>query len=240
MVRTAGGHDQASPGPIGWPEMLLIDLLNRRPTGPDSENSDWFDDAWPEPYIEFFELGLVEGIDYEEYDDGSTSIGLEGDVCLTDVGRSAAEAARSILAIHPAGVVVSSVLEDSALVNELCASLEKAGVRTWRDIHQLLPGKDGKIAIRNAIERGTGFIACFSNASEDLHTYVREDLMLAVEQLRLRPEESRWFMPVLLDDVEPPDISIDSARTLRDLPSIWWYRDRPHARNELLRAIADL
>lgn len=186
-------------------------------------------------------MELVEGISYEEDDDGSTEIGVEADVRLTDEGRRVAEAARRQLAVHPIGVFVSSGYEDAALVNELCGILENAGIRTWRDIHHLLPGDGWKVTMRNAIESGIGFIACFSNGSEDRSgSFEQEELMLAVEQLRLRPADSGWFIPVLLDDVNPPDITIGPGRTLGDLPSISWHRNRPFARNALLRAVASL
>jgi hypothetical protein len=138
-------------------------------------------------------------------------------------------------------VFVSYVRDDSAVVDQLCADLENAGVRTWRDIDQLLPGDDWKLAIRRAIEGGSGFIACFSRRSEDRSSsYMREELMLAIEQLRLRPADSGWFMPVLLDDVTPPDTKVGAGRTLRDLHFIRWEEPRSRALKALLAAIGRL
>lgn len=227
------------PNPIGWPEMLLIDLLNRLPSRPGPTSSEWFDDAWPEPYIEFVELGLVEGIVYEEYDDGRFELGLEGELRLTDIGQRVAEAARQRSACQAIGVFVSSGEDDSASVNEICAILANAGVRTWRHIQQL--SDDWKSVLNHAIEGGVGVIACFSSQSQEARcSHMHEELMLAAEQLRLRPGDDKWFISVLLDEIKPPDIAIGPGRTLRDLPSILWCQDRAFARNALLRAVARL
>lgn len=150
------------PEPIGWPEMLLIDLLNRRRSLSESEAAEWFDDAWPEPYIEFAELGLVEGIDYEECDDGSTWLGVEAGVRLTEMGRHVAEAARNRSESQPIGVFVLSIDEDSALVNEMCTVLANAGVRVWRHIQQLSSKYEWKPLFSKAIESGIGVVACYS------------------------------------------------------------------------------
>ncbi len=135
-------------------------------------------------------------------------------------------------------VFVSYVRDDSAVVDQLCVDLKNAGVLTWRDIDQLLPGDDWKLAIRRAIEGGAGFIACFSQRSEDrFSSYMREELVLAIEQLRQRPADSGWFMPVLLDDVMPPDTPVGAGRTLRDLHFIRWQEPRSQPLTALLAAL---
>jgi hypothetical protein len=138
-------------------------------------------------------------------------------------------------------VFVSYVRDDSAVVDQLCADLKNAGVPTWRDNDQLLPGDNWKLAIRRAIENGTGFIACFSRRFEDRsRSYMYEELVLAIEQLRQRPADSGWFMPVLLDDAMPPDIPIGAGLTLRDLHFIRWQEPRGRALKALLAAITRL
>ena len=216
---------------------LLVDLLNRRPGHSVHEHPEWFDDAWPEPYMELVDLELVTGIEYELTESGGCSISV-GDVGLTDKGRRIAEATRRSLTSNPTRVFVSYVHDDSNEVDRLCGDLENAGVRTWRDVDQLLPGDDWKIAIRRAIENGAGFIACFSQASEDRsRSYMREELTLAIEELRQRPVDSGWFMPVLLSEVDLPDVPLGGARTLRDLHFIRWYESPSQGLNALLAAI---
>jgi hypothetical protein len=216
---------------------LLVDLLNRRPGHSVQEHPDWFDDANPEVYLELIDLGLVTGMEYELDEGGGLSISL-GDVGLTVEGRRIAEAARRSFATSPSRVFVSYVHDDSTEVDRLCGDLESAGVRTWRDVDQLLPGDDWKVAIRRAIESGEGFIACFSQASEDrARSYMREELILAIEELRQHPTDSGWFMPVLMDDVELPDIPIGGGRTLHNLHFIRWYQSSPQGLKALLAAI---
>jgi hypothetical protein len=216
---------------------LLVDLLNRRPGHSVDEHPEWFDSAWPELYMELVDLDLITGIEYELTESGGCTISV-GNVGLTDEGRRIAEAARRSLAASPSRVFVSYAHDDSTEVDRLCDDLESAGVRTWRDLGQLLPGDDWKIAIRRAIESGTGFIACFSQTSEDRsRSYMREELTLAIEQLRQRPADSGWFIPVLLSDVDLPDIPLGGGRTLRDLHFVRWYESPSQALKTLLAAI---
>jgi hypothetical protein len=217
---------------------LLVDLLNRRPGLSVFEHPEWFDDTCPETYMELVDLGLVTGIEYELPENGGISISVAPDVGLTDEGRRIVETARRSLSIDPRMVFVSYVHDDSIEVDRLCGDLENAGVRTWRDVNKLLPGDDWKTAIRRAIENGTGFIACFSRQSEDrARSYMREELTLAIEQLRQRPADSGWFMPVLLSDIDVPDISIGGGRTLRDLQFLRWYESHSRGLERLLTAI---
>jgi hypothetical protein len=59
------------------------------------------------------------------------------------------------------------------------------------------------------------FIACFSEASlARAKSYQNEELILAIEQLRLRPQHDLWFIPVRLNECEIPDLDIGGGRTL--------------------------
>jgi hypothetical protein len=234
---TSGPDERLLSHITDWHEELLIDLLNRRPGRSVHDHPEWFDDGWPEPYIDLVDLGLVNGIEYSISEDGGLELSV-GDVSLTEEGRRVAEAARRKSAIERKRVFVSYVHDDSAVVDQLCADLENAGIHTWRDIDQLKPGDDWKITIRRAIQTGTGFIACFSRRSEDRsRSYMREELVLAIEELRQRPTDSGWFMPVVLDDVTLPDISIGAGRTLKDLHFVRWQEPGAKALQALLEAI---
>ena len=70
-------------------------------------------------------------------------------------------------------------------------------------------------AIRNAIQGGAFFIAVFSQEyNERSTTYVNEELTLAIEQIRLRGHDARWFIPVRISG-EIPDRSTRPGETLR-------------------------
>jgi hypothetical protein len=118
-------------------------------------------------------------------------------------------------------VFISYVREDALHVDRLQSALESHGIRVWRDTEDLLPGEDWRRAIGRAISEGSVvFLACFSrnSASRD-RSFQNEELVLAVEQLRLRSPDKPWLMPVRFDDCPIPDLDIGAGRTLA---SIHW------------------
>lgn len=133
---------------------------------------------------------------------------------------------------------VSYVREDAPAIDRLCDDLGRQGVATWRDRDKLEPGVRWKDGIRDAIQQGSGFVACFSKAYEARpRTYMNEELTLAIEELRLRPRDRSWFFPVLLEDVQAPAIPIGAGETLRDLQSVSLAFDWAAGVSRLARAI---
>jgi TIR domain len=116
-------------------------------------------------------------------------------------------------------VFISYVHEDSAQVNQLQQALQAAGIPVWRDTADLWPGEDWRAKIRGAItENAFVFIACFSQRSLARgKSYQNEELTLAIEQLRLRPPEHPWLIPVRFDECEIPDRDIGGGRTLTSI-----------------------
>jgi len=115
-------------------------------------------------------------------------------------------------------VFISYVGEDSETVDRLCGYLIAAGVKVWLDKNRIAPGVRWRQAIRRAISEGAFFIACFSKVYNDRSkTYMNEELILAIEELRQRPTDQSWFIPVKLDECEIPDRDIGAGETLRDL-----------------------
>jgi TIR domain-containing protein/SIR2-like protein len=113
-------------------------------------------------------------------------------------------------------VFISYVREDSLQVDRLEQVLKGAGVPVWRDKSDLWPGEDWRARIRHAItDDALVFLACFSRRSTTRRkSYQNEELLLAIEQLRLRPQDDPWLMPVRFDDCEVPDLSIGGGRSL--------------------------
>ena len=113
---------------------------------------------------------------------------------------------------------ISYVREDSDAVDDIADAFESAGVTYWRDTDDLPPGVHWKRAIRRAIEDGFVFLACFSSASEARdRSYMREELSIAIEEIRLRPEDRTWFIPAMLDPCNVPDIRIRPGFRLSDI-----------------------
>jgi hypothetical protein len=116
-------------------------------------------------------------------------------------------------------VFISYVREDSRRVDQLQRSLHAAGIPVWRDTADLWPGEDWRAKIRRAItDNALVFVACFSRASlARSKSYQNEELIVAIEQLRLRPPENPWLIPVRFDDCEIPDRDIGGGRTLSSI-----------------------
>lgn len=111
-------------------------------------------------------------------------------------------------------------------MDRLKSSLQSHGISVWLDRDKLLPGQRWKAAIRDAIQNGAFFIACYSKEYSDRETtYMNEEIVIAIEQLRLRPMERTWFIPVKLDDSPLPDRSIGGGETIYDIQHIDLSRD---------------
>jgi WD40 repeat protein len=120
---------------------------------------------------------------------------------------------------HRGHAFISYVREDSDEVDELQHMLEAAGVPVWRDTASLWPGEDWHSKIRDAITRDAlVFIACFSNhGAARRKSYMNEELLLAVDQLRLRQPDDPWLIPVRFDDCPIPDFELGPIRTLASI-----------------------
>jgi TIR domain len=205
------------------------------------ENWDWFDDTMLEIPIDLSELGLVAGVEYEIGSDGSLSLS-PGPVMLTPEGEEAAraEVQRRLgrTSFQTGYAFVSYVREDSGMIDSMCSHLASVGLVTWRDTERLLPGEEWKVAIRRAIGTGAAFVACFSSASETGEgTATREELVVAIEELRRRPLNPEWFIPVRLEPCEVPALSIGAGRTIRDLEIVDLYDRKANGLRQLVVAI---
>jgi hypothetical protein len=106
------------------------------------------------------------------------------------------------------------VRENAKQVDGLVAELREAGILVWLDRDNIQPGRNWKSSIRRAIHDGAFFLACFSQES------LRRQRTYMNDELRLRPNDHGWFIPVLLDDSEVPDRSIGAGQTLADLHAV--------------------
>jgi TIR domain len=112
-------------------------------------------------------------------------------------------------------------------------------IDVWQDTDRLIPGRRWKNEIRNAIKSGDFFIACFSdNYAARSRTYMREELLLAIEELRLRPADRTWFIPVMLTPTEIPTISVGAGETLRDFQWVNLYDGWEEGISSLVRGFS--
>jgi len=120
------------------------------------------------------------------------------------------------------------VREDVGHVDQLQQILQDAGIPVWRDTADLWPGQDWHAQIRSAITgNALVFLACFSQASlARAKSHQNEELVLAIEQLRLRRPDDPWLIPVRFDDCTIPDRDIGGGRMLASLQSADLFGDR--------------
>jgi hypothetical protein len=134
-------------------------------------------------------------------------------------------------------VFVSYVREDTEEVTELVKELNSNGIAIWRDKEKLRGGDRWKTEIENAIQAGGAFVAVFSDRSEERsRSFMREELIQAVRELRLRPTDRSWFIPVKLTECDIPSTSIGAGETLRDLHYVALYE--PEGLKQLIESLA--
>jgi HEAT repeat protein len=139
-------------------------------------------------------------------------------------------------------VFVSYVRNNKRKAQRLCNDLAKYGVEVWLDRNNISPGVDWHQAIQRAIQSGGFFIACFSRQYEQRSkrrekTYMNEELILAIEELRQRSTDQSWFIPVKLNECEIPDFSIGAGKTLRDLQYVEFYKDWDNGIRQVLSVV---
>ena len=133
---------------------------------------------------------------------------------------------------------ISYVRDNSDQVDKLAAELRRHGVTVWLDRDDILPGADWQYAIRQAIEGGDYFIACFSaEYVARPMTYMNTEIGLAVEMLQQMPVGRIWFIPVLLSDCQVPDLPIGGGRTLTHLNWEPLHRDWDRGVRRILKAM---
>jgi len=160
-------------------------------------------------------------------------------LAVTSINRSSNSiAAQPRLAGPGPKAFISYVHDDSSVVDLLQRDLEAAKISVWRDRDNLEPGAWWRAASRDQIENGMFFIACFSfNSERRQRSQMRDELLFAIDEIRRRPRDRAWFLPVLLTDVEVPALSISSSETLRDIQYVSLHRSWKDGIAKLVRVM---
>jgi hypothetical protein len=118
-------------------------------------------------------------------------------------------------------IFISYVRDDATIVAYITKILKANNLDIWVDTDRLQPGLRWKEQIRENIQSGNKFIALFSKQwlARDA-TYANEEIATAIEELRRRPTNRSWFIPVSLDGCDIPNSPISSFESLRDLQFI--------------------
>jgi len=113
---------------------------------------------------------------------------------------------------------ISYVSENRVAAEAIAKVLEHNGIKVWLDRNALKPGQVWLDEIRGAIRSGAYFLPLFSAEWQARKRSVaNEELLLAIEELRLRPSNQAWLIPIKLNACEIPDIPIGLNRTIHDL-----------------------
>jgi cellulose biosynthesis protein BcsQ len=135
-------------------------------------------------------------------------------------------------------VFISYVREDSDIVDRIAGELRSHDIGVWLDRTSLEVGDRWKEVVREAIRNGDYFLACFSPAYDSRgRTYMNEELIIAVQELRLRPRDRRWFLPITLGSCRIPHHPISAAETLEDIHCIDFTDDWERAIARLIRVL---
>jgi hypothetical protein len=154
------------------------------------------------------------------------------------VGKSSPVVAK--LAGH---AFLSYVPEDAASVDQLQQDLETAGIPVWRDTADVWPGEDWRMKIRRAITYDAlVFVACFSvESTARIKSHQNEELILAVDQLRMRRPDVPWLIPVRFDHCLVPDLDLGGGRTLASIQCVDLFgKDRDAAIMRLVSTVRRL
>jgi hypothetical protein len=135
-------------------------------------------------------------------------------------------------------IFISYISKDAPDANRLGSALRECGFDV-KNRDTIPAGSSKRTAVRRAIENASAFVACFS---ADFHssgkTEMNAELQLAIEQLRQRPHDQAWYIPVKLSECEIPDIDIGGAgETLRDFASVDLYDNWKAGVQQILSAI---
>lgn len=127
---------------------------------------------------------------------------------------------------EPKNVFISYVRENSDEVDRICKEFRKEGISYWIDREDIEPGKLWKTAIKDAINNGAYFLACFSKEyAERTETHMNEEILVAIEILRKKSFNSGWFIPIKLSECEIPAIDIGVGYTLQDIHHLKFYEN---------------
>ncbi len=109
-------------------------------------------------------------------------------------------------------VFLSYAKEDREVVRFTMETLHNYGVITWFDENDLLPGDNWETKIEESIEKADYVFIFFSSNSINRQGYKNREIRYALKQKMLKPFNSKYIIPILIDDVKPP----------RELNDIQW------------------
>ena len=126
-------------------------------------------------------------------------------------------------------VFISYAKEDKAFAEKLHEDLNHAGIDTWMDSVNLIPGQNWDRAITKAISDSRYFIALLSSRSVGKKGYVQKEIRHAIDIAKEYPPDEIYIIPLRIDDCNP------SFEALHKLQIANLFPDYQKGLQELLR-----
>jgi len=127
-------------------------------------------------------------------------------------------------------IFISFVEENARLAAWIARQLRANGLVPWfaKDEGRIVAGDQWKQTLRSAIREGGFYLPIFSKEwAARVGTVANEELLVAVDEARLRGLHRRWFIPLKVDDQPLPTIDLGAGISLGDLhyvdiPQLGW------------------
>lgn len=116
-------------------------------------------------------------------------------------------------------IFLAHASEDKPIVRKLYKRLIDEGLEPWLDEQSLEPGEQWDAKINEAIKKARFFLACISKYSVSKSGYIQKELRRALSELEKKVPDVIYFIPVLVEDVELPDITVGTIH-LRDYQAV--------------------
>src|SRR5260221_13633673 len=100
-------------------------------------------------------------------------------------------------------VFISYAKEDKAFAEKLHRDLQQAGVKSWLDSVDLIPGQNWDMTITNAIRDSRYFIALLSSRSVGKKGYVQKEIRHALDIAKIYPPDKIFIIPLKIDNCSP-------------------------------------
>jgi hypothetical protein len=115
-------------------------------------------------------------------------------------------------------VFISYVSENYPVATEIANVISENGFDVWLDKNKLKPGQRWLDEIRKAIQTGSFFIPLFSKEWVNRERSVANDeLLIAIAEMRNRPYDRAWLIPVKINECVVPEIPIGPDQTLSSI-----------------------
>ncbi len=127
---------------------------------------------------------------------------------------------------------------DKKVVEETLIKLNDNGILTWYDQKELKPGDSWENKIINSIQTSDCVLIFLSKKSINERGYFNKEINLALSERSFRPENSRYIIPILIDDVNIPNrlkefypVKLWKEKSLEKLYNVLIYPEYRHLRN---------